>query len=97
MAELPAKRRKLDSDNPAVSANSTSHIPSKPAKEPHPILVREREVARIAREKGKLREPGSCYQCLHRRKSNGSEFPTCMVAADGGRKICAWCIHQNQP
>src|SRR5207248_4709696 len=26
----------------------------------------------------------------------GSEFPTCKVAVDGGRKRCAWCTHQQQ-
>jgi hypothetical protein len=87
-AELPAKRRKLNPDNPAVPANSTGSIPSKPAKESHPLIISAREAAHTIQEKGKLREPGPCYQCLHRRKSKGSEFPTCMVAVDGkGEKM----------
>jgi len=96
-AELPAKRRKLDPDNPAVPANSTGSIPSKPAKEPHPMLIKQKKGAHTIQEKGKLREPGPCYQCMHRRKSKRSEFPMYKVAVDGGRKRCAWCIHQQQP
>jgi hypothetical protein len=96
-AELPAKRRKLNPDNPAVPANSNGSIPSKPAKEPHPLAIADREAAHTIQEKGKLREPGPCYQCLHRKSSKASEFPTCMVAVDGRGRRCAWCTHQRQP
>ncbi len=92
----PAKRRKLDPDNRTLPANSTGSILSKPAKEPRPILIREREVAHAIYKNGKLREPGPCYECLHRRKSKGLEFPKCKVAVDGRKRRCAWCTHQQQ-
>jgi len=95
-AKLPAKRRNLDQDNRTLPENSTGSILSNPAKEPHPILIREREVAHAIHKNGKLREPGPCYQCLHRRKSKGLEFPTCKVAVGGRRRRCAWCTHQQQ-
>jgi hypothetical protein len=71
-AELPAKRRKLNPDNPAVPANSNGSIPSKPAEAPHPLAIADREAAHTIQETGKLREPGPCYQCLHRKLSKAS-------------------------
>ena len=46
------------------------------------MLIKQKKGAHTIQEKGKLREPGPCYQCLHRRKLKGSEFPTCMVTVD---------------
>lgn len=95
-AKPSAKRRKLDPDSRTLPANSTGSMLSKPAKEPHPILVREREVAHAIHKNGKLLEPGPCYECLHRRKSNGLEFPKRKVAVDDRRRRCVWYTHQQQ-
>src|SRR4030095_15551803 len=57
----------------------------------------EREIARNIQEKGRPRLPGPCFQCLHRKKSiTASCFSACMVATDGSRRRCAWCLHQHQ-
>ena len=57
----------------------------------------EREIAHNIQDKGRPRVRGSCFQCLHRKKSTTvSYFSTCMVGTDGSRSRCAWCIHQNQ-
>jgi hypothetical protein len=61
------------------------------------MLIKVRKVAHRIQEKWKLRGPGPCYQCLHKRKSKGSEFPTCMITVDGRRRRYAWCTNQQQP
>jgi hypothetical protein len=96
-ADPTTKRWKLDLDNPTIPINSTSCTQSGPAKEPHPQLIKARQSAYTIQEKGKLREPGACYQCQHKRTLKGSEFPTCRFAVDGRKKRCGWCTHQQQP
>ena len=52
----------------------------------------EKELAIGIQNTGLEREPGPCYQCLHRKKSTtNSQFLTCKVAADGNSR--KWALN----